>query len=158
MSQDHAQPIAQLLDIHTAAQPGWWPPAPGWWVLAALAAVLLVMAVKHALWWISVRRRRRAWMRALENIPSAHDPAVMPHEFLAELNRLFRGIAVKAFPDTACARLEGEPWVDFIRALMPEGLDATPLAALAAGPYQPAPVFDAPALQELAATWVRHYG
>lgn len=158
MSQDHAQPMAQLLDIHAAAEPGWWPPAPGWWLLGVLLLVLLFLLLKSVARYAAIRRRRRAWMRALTAIGNVHDPAIAPHEYLAELNRLFRAIAVRAFPDTGCTRLEGEHWVAFVTGLLPEEAEPAPLSALAAGPYQPVPVFDAPALQDLAAVWIKRYG
>ena len=77
---------------------------------------------------------------------------------LAALNRLFRAVALRAFPDTACARLEGSDWVAFLTGLMPEGEPVEALAALSRGPYEPAPAFDEQALQRLAATWVSRYG
>jgi len=158
MNADSSQLLAQLQDIHGAGQPGLWPPAPGWWVLAFLLLLILVFLLRKALIWRAVRRRRNAWLRALEDLNLEHDPGQQPQKYLAGLNRLFRAVAVKAFPGTACARLQGEQWVAFIASLMPEQHATDSLDALASGPYEVAPEFDAARLNDSARTWVKLYG
>ena len=158
VNPDSAQLLSQLRDIHGAAAPGWWPPAPGWWLLAALAAIGFYFLARAVWRKVLARRRRRAWLRALEAIERQWDPRSQPHEYLAHMNRLFRAVALKAFPDSACSRLQGDEWVAFIRALLPEGTALPSLAALARGPYEPLPEFDAPSLREQARAWVTHYG
>lgn len=158
MSGDHSQELAQLADIHTAGAPGWWPPAPGWWVLAIVLILVLYRLLRMAAKKLAVRRRRQAWLLELESLGRDHDPSVNPHDYLAALNRLFRAVALRAFPDTACARLQGEGWVAFLSGLLPEDETTDGLAALASGPYEPVPEFDATELNALAAEWVRRYG
>lgn len=158
MHADGSQLLEQLRDIHSAGQPGWWPPAPGWWVLALIFLLALTLLLRSLLNRLAIRRRRDAWLRELEALHREHDPSQHPHEYLAGLNRLFRAVAVKAFPGTGCARLQGEPWVAWIRALLPEQADSAGLNALASGPYEPAPGFDALSLNEMARTWVKLYG
>ncbi|MEJ2399936.1 MAG: DUF4381 domain-containing protein [Xanthomonadales bacterium] len=153
-----APDLARLADIHAAAQPALWPPAPGWWLLALLGLAGLALLVRAALRRLAVARRRRAWLRALEELAGQHDPQRDPQGYIAALNRLFRAVALNAFPGTACARLEGEAWVAFIAGLLPESADPGPLTALAHGPYEPRPDYDAAALRELAAVWVRRHG
>ncbi len=158
MNADGSALLTQLQDIHSAGQPGWWPPAPGWWVLAIILLLVLAFVLRKTVRWLSVRRRRKAWLSALEDLNREYDPVQQPHEYLAGLNRLFRAVAVKAFPGTACARLQGEQWVAFIAALMP-GQDAGEnLGALASGPYEPLPSFEAASLNASASTWVNLYG
>ena len=158
MSGDHGNPLAQLADIHAAAEPGLWPPAPGWWVLGIVVLLLVARILVLVARRMAVRRRRRAWLQELAALSVRHDPARNPHDYLAALNRLFRGVALRAFPDTACARLEGEAWVSFIAGLMPEAEDTQALAVLARGPYERLPGFDATALEGLAERWVGRYG
>jgi len=150
--------LAQLQDIHSAGQPGWWPPAPGWWILAIILLLVLAFVLRRIMQWLSVRRRRKAWLHALEDLIREYDPGQYPHEYLAGLNRLFRAVAVKAFPGTACARLQGEEWVAFIASLMPEQHATDQLGALATGPYEPLPRFEASFLNASASTWVNLYG
>jgi Domain of unknown function (DUF4381) len=158
MNPEDAQLLAELKDIHAAADPGWWPLAPGWWLLAVLSLLALAIALRALARRLALLRRRRRWLRALDELEQHWRPAEQPHDYLAGLNRLFRAVALKAFPDTACARLQGQEWVAFIRSLLPEGPGADSLAALACGPYEPAPEFDAPALRDQARAWVRRYG
>ena len=158
MNADDSALLAQLQDIHSAGQPLWWPPAPGWWVLAIIGLLVLAFVLRKTVNWLLLRRRRKAWLRALEDLNRKYDPGQNPHEYLAGLNRLFRAVALKAFPGTACARLQGEEWVAFIAALMPGQDAADILAALASGPYEPLPHFEASALNASASTWVKLYG
>lgn len=158
MNPEDSPLLAQLQDIHSAGQPGLWPPAPGWWVLAFILLLALAFVLRRLLGWLAVRRRRKTWLRLLEELSHEHDPAGQPHEYLAGLNRLFRAVAVRAFPNTACARLQGEEWVAFIAALMPDNGASESLHALASGPYEPAPRFEAAALNESARVWVNLYG
>jgi hypothetical protein len=67
-------------------------------------------------------------------------------------------VALRAFPATACARLQGLEWVRFIQSLLPDTMPSEGLEALASGPYEPAPVFDAGKLRQLAQAWVRKHG
>ena len=158
MSGDHSQQLAQLADIHVAAEPGMWPPAPGWGGLGFIVLLALLMGLRAVLKKLAVRRRRRAWRAALDAIAVQFDPHASPHEYLAAVNRLFRAVALRAFPGTNCAKLEGEAWVAFISGLMPEHETTSELAVLARGPYAPAPDFDPASLQRLAAAWVDQYG
>jgi hypothetical protein len=158
MNPEDAQLLAELKDIHGAADPGWWPPAPGWWLLALVLLLALAVALRALSRKLEVLRRRRRWLRALDELEREWPPVERAHDYLAALNRLFRAVALKAFPGTGCARLQGQEWVAFIRSLLPDGPGADSLAALARGPYEPAPGFDAPALREQARAWVRRYG
>ena len=158
MNQDSSNLLSQLRDIHAAADPGWWPPAPGWWLLAVLLAAVTALTLRHGYRKWSVMRRRRKLLAALADIARNIDPVQHPHEYLSRLNRLFRVVAVRAFPGTGCVRLQGIEWVRFIQSLLPKRMRAESLSALASGPYQSVPEFDAHGLQELARTWVRKYG
>jgi len=158
MNEDSSPLLAQLKDIHAAGDPGWWPLAPGWWVLALLLLVLLVFMARLAVSKAVARRRKKAWLAALDTLNREVDPEQNAHEYLASLNRLFRAVAMRAFPATGCASLQGEPWVGFLVSLLPETTDSSSLSALARGPYEPGPEFDAQALDQHARTWVRMYG
>ena len=158
MDETKQELLAQLRDIHAAADPGWWPPAPGWWVLALLAAGALFYILRHAYRaWQALRRRRRL-LDALAEIQRETDAEQNPHEFLARINRLFRVVALRAFPGTACRRLQGDEWVDFIRALLPETIPTESLSSLASGPYEAGAGCDAAGLGQAAHAWVKKYG
>ena len=158
MEADNSQLLSQLIDIHASGEPAAWPPAPGWWVLGVLLLIVLLWLARALARRMAVRRRKRRWLDALDSLSVQHDPLSRPHEYLAGLNRLFRAIALKAFPDTGCARFQGSEWVAFLSGLMPGDATVDSLEALASGPYEPVPEFDADALDRLARAWVAHYG
>ena len=158
MNTDPSQLLDQLQDIHVAGSPLWWPPAIGWWVLALFVLLLVVVAIRFLQLQLAAGKRRREWLRALDAIGQELDPQGDAQQYLASLNRLFRAVALKAFPGTGCAGLQGEEWVTFIRSLLPENTDDPSLTALARGPYEPVPDFDARSLAAHARTWVRRYG
>lgn len=158
MNEVSPELLQQLRDIHAATQPGWWPPAPGWWLLAAilLVGLLLILRLLARHW--AIRRRRARLLTVLEYIHSQYDPNEPSADYLSQLNRFFRIVAIRAFPDTTSARLQGSAWVDFLRSLLPDGTASNSLSALESGPYQAHPEFDAAALHALAREWVKRYG
>lgn len=149
--------LERLQDIHGAAEPALWPPAPGWWLLAGIALAAAVYALVLLRRKLRLRLRRRSLLRQLDALAQDFDPVARPADYLAALNRLFRGVALRAFPGTHCARLQGEAWVAFIRERLP-GADLPGLEALKAGPYQPRPEFDAARLKAQAREWVARHG
>lgn len=150
--------LEQLQDIHAAAEPSLWPPAPGWWVFAAIVLAALVFAAAHLIRKLRIRLRRRRLLRELEGLAKTFDPQMQPAPYLAALNRLFRGVAVRAFPDSHCVRLEGKDWVAFIRERLSADTETSGLEILETGPYRPDPVYQPDQLQAYARQWVLKYG
>ncbi len=158
MNPQGADLLSQLRDIHASPAAPWWPPAPGWWILAALLFILLIMVLRRArLAWRRTQRRREmlGWVESLER---EVDPDSAPQEFLSGMNRVFKLVALSAFPDQQCAHLQGEDWARFIRARIGETSDQGELQVLSAGPYQPVPAFDSRAIGRLARQWIRQHG
>lgn len=150
--------IEQLQDIHAAAEPSLWPPAPGWWVVGGIVLVLFIFALTRLAKRIRIRRRRLRLLGELDGLARSFDPQANPADYLSALNRLFRGVALRAFPETGCGRLEGEAWVRFIRGRLPLPGDLAELDALEHGPYERQPEFDPAKLQACARQWVLSYG
>jgi hypothetical protein len=107
---------------------------------------------------LAVSRRRRRWLGELDSLRGQFDPVSHPHEYLAAVNRLFRAVSLRAFPGSTCARLQGDRWVEFLASRIPDDPAGGVLAVLAQGPYEPAPEFDAAALEAQARAWVSQYG
>ena len=89
---------------------------------------------------------------------AACDPARAPQAFIAGLNRILKVTAMGAFPEAHCARLQGAAWVSFLRQKLGDDAVAESLEALAGGPYEPRPQYDADALLHAVRRWIRRYG
>lgn len=150
--------LSQLRDIHGAAPVSWWPPAPGWWLLACVALLVLAWLLRRLQLRFRVRRRRRQMLAWVDQLNAQVDPRREPQTYLATLNRIFKLVALRAFPERQCAALNGQAWTDFLIEKMHKVPSAESLMVLATGPYDPAPVFDADKLSGLTRAWIRQYG
>lgn len=150
--------LAQLRDIHTAPELPWWPPAPGWWALALLLLLALVWLARRALKKYHIAQRRRQMLAWVDGLQATVDAERNPQAFLSTLNQIFKIVALKAFPEEHCVQLSGHEWVDFLHERIGDAAGTDALVALATGPYEPAPGFDASALCELTRTWIRRHG
>ena len=158
MNPESANLLEQLRDIHGAPPAPWWPPAPGWWVLAAVLLFVLYLLGRQLQKRQALKRRRRELQAALDSVLSTLDPAADAQAWLSAVNRLFKRVAMDAFPETACAGYQGPTWAGFIeRKLRDAGVEAD-LAALADGPYQSQPSFEPEPLMAAARQWIRLYG
>lgn len=150
--------MSQLRDIHAAAPVPWWPPAPGWWLLALLLLVLLGWLGRRLLARFRLYQRRKQMLGWVEHLNANIDPRRDPQAYLSTLNRIFKLVAMRAFPAQQCAALNGQDWVNFLIENMKKSSSAEALAVLATGPYDPAPTFDAELMSELTRNWIRQHG
>ncbi|MGB5293258.1 MAG: DUF4381 domain-containing protein [Lysobacterales bacterium] len=150
--------LSQLRDIHAAAPVSWWPPAPGWWVLALLLLVFLGWLGRRLMARFRVYQRRKQMLGWVEHLNANIDPQRDPQAYLSTLNRIFKLVAMRAFPAQQCAALNGQDWVNFLIENMKKSSSAESLAVLATGPYDPAPTFDPELMSELTRNWIRQHG
>jgi len=150
--------LSQLKDIHGAAAVSWWPPAPGWWILALLLLILLGWLGRRVLARYRVHQRRKQMLGWVDHLNSTIDPGRYPQAYLSTLNRIFKLVALRAFPGQQCAALAGQDWVDFLTDKMKKIQSTESLSVLASGPYDPAPRFDPELMSELTRFWIRQHG
>lgn len=150
--------LSQLRDIHAAPPVPWWPPAPGWWLLALLILILLTWLGRSVLARIRVHQRRKQMLGWIDHLNTTIDPRRDPQAWLSTLNRIFKLVALRAFPGQHCAALAGSDWAEFLIAKMENAQSAESLAVLASGPYDPAPQFDPATMSALARVWIRQHG
>jgi len=150
--------LSQLRDIHAAAPVAWWPPAPGWWVLALLALVLISWLGKRVLARHRLNRRRKQMLGWIDHLNANIDPRRDPQAYLSTLNRIFKLVALRAFPGEQCAVMNGKDWSGFVIEKMKKSASADALEVLASGPYDPAPRFDPEQLSALTRDWIREHG
>lgn len=150
--------LSQLRDIHTAEPVPWWPPAPGWWLLALLVLILLTWAGRRLLARYRVRQRRKQMIGWIDHLNITIDPQKDPQAYLSTLNRIFKLVALRAYPEHNCALLNGQEWADFLKDKMSKVQSAEALDVLASGPYDPSPSFDPGQLSELTRHWIKQHG
>ncbi|WP_295442518.1 DUF4381 domain-containing protein [uncultured Thiodictyon sp.] len=155
-------PLAGLRDWHLPEPVSWWPPAPGWWLVAGVALVALLLAVR--LW--RRRRRRGAAVRValdeLRVLRGQLGAGLDPLGFAAAISVLLRRLALTRFPRERVAGLSGTAWLAFLDATGGgEGFSQGPGRALAQSPYRnpaaatPQACADPAALGDLAERWIR---
>ncbi len=150
--------LAQLRDIHSAPAVGWWPPAPGWWVLVLLALAGFIWLGRRLLAAYRVHQRRKQMLTWIDHLNATVDPRKDPHSYLSTLNRVFKLVALRAFPGRQCAAMAGHEWTEFLQKNIKAEQSGKVLSVLAAGPYKPAPQFDPVAISELARVWIKQHG
>jgi hypothetical protein len=151
-------PLAQLRDIHAAANASWWPPAAGWWMLFLLLLLALIFVSRYFKARRKVKQRRQQMLGWIDLLNVLVDPKEQPQAYLSGVNRVFKVVALKAFPAENCAALSGSAWVAFLREKLENQSATEPLQALASGPFDPRPEFDAAAICELGRDWINRYG
>ena len=150
--------MAQLRDIHAAPPVPWWPPAPGWWVVALLVLAVLVWFGRRLVSRYRVHQRRQQMLGWIDHLNATVDPQKDPHAYLSTLNRVFKVVALRAFPEQQCAGMSGEQWTDFLQQNLNAKQSDEALSVLASGPYSPAPNFDSAIISELARAWIKQHG
>lgn len=150
--------LSQLRDIHEAPAVPWWPPAPGWWFLALLLLALLFWLGRRVLARYKNRQRRKQMLLWIDHLNANIDPQQQPQAYLSTLNRIFKLVALRAFPGHQCALLAGQDWSDFLIARMQGSKTSVSLNVLATGPYDPAPEFDPQVMSELTRSWIKQHG
>jgi len=158
MNPQGDQLLSQLRDIHVAPDVSWWPPAPGWWVLAVFVFVALLFLLRYVMQRLRTRARRTGLIRFIDQVARDIDAVEAPQEYLSSLNRVFKIVAMRAFPKQRCASMQGREWTKFLRLHLAGAGPADDLAALAEGPYRPIPAFHAEKLASIARQWVRQHG
>ena len=129
------QETLQLRDIHLPGPVDAWPPAPGWWIAAAVVLGLLIWIGVIAWRHLKIRRQRNHILGLLEQLEQSSTDTHTP-EFLAQLSRLMRRIALLRFPEQRVAPLTGKDWLAFLDRTGGNGGFCTgPGQVLAEGPY-----------------------
>jgi hypothetical protein len=150
--------LSQLRDIHAAPNAPWWPPAPGWWIVAMLLLALLVWLGRRVLLRYKVHQRRKQMLAWIDHLNANIDPQREPQAYLSTLNRIFKLVALRAFPAQQCASLAGQDWSDFLTTKMQGAKTSDSLGVLATGPYDPAPEFDPQVMSDLTRFWIKQHG
>jgi hypothetical protein len=106
--------LDSLHDIVAPPPAPWWPPAPAWnWVIALLAIIALVFALRLFSRWMRNRYRREALAelaRRETELAQESRRAVA----IAGIAELLKRTALTAFPREKVASLNGPEWFAFL--------------------------------------------
>lgn len=140
-----------LRDIHLPSA-AWWPLAPGWWLLAAL---VLVIGVLGAAWFVSRRRHGalRALLREIDALELAHARAADSARLADQASRVLRRVARRVDPSAASAN--GSTWRAFVHQYARDDATRQALDALLDARFRPTPGLDAATLCAALRAWSR---
>lgn len=126
----------QLRDIHLPATPEFWPPAPGWWIVAFVVLALLGW-ISVIVWRrIKIQQQRKQIFNLLEQLEQSSSD-MHTADFLAQVSRLMKQIALMHFPRQSIASLTGNDWLTFLDESGGNGQFSNgPGQVLSQGPYK----------------------
>lgn len=146
-----------LREIHLPEAVGGWPPAPGWLLSAALLLALLWLVIRLRRHW-RAGALRRAVRREFKGLRKAWRASGDDQALLRGLSALLRRVAITTAPRESVAGLQGEAWLAFLDAGLPErrrgGFTEGVGRVLADGPYRPDATLDAKPLLKLTRVWL----
>ncbi|HKI74149.1 MAG TPA: DUF4381 domain-containing protein [Pseudomonadales bacterium] len=160
MMNPHANPLAQLKDIHLPAPVDAWPPAPGWFILAALIIAGVVGATWYVIHYWNANRYRREALQELERLRADYREANDTAAYLQAYAALLKRTALTRYPRAAVANLTGEAWVDFLdRTARTDEFSMGAGQVLIQGNYQPRPEenVDVTRLHDIGRHWIRRH-
>ena len=106
-------PKLDLLDIHGAPPPEFWPPAPGWWVLGILGIALLTLGTVWLYRRYRLYRQRKQVLAELDQLKTL-DTGQQAAEFTTAVSTLLRRVALTRFTRQRVASLSGKAWLHFL--------------------------------------------
>lgn len=149
-------PLAQLNPLREPALIGWWPLAPGWWVLL----LILTIALGGVVFWLARRYQRDTYRRQALTQLQDLDAQLLQHgntrHYLTKLNALLKSTALRAYPQTQVAAINGDAWLVFLNNGLRSGTSFD--AAFTNAIYRPeTPGLNVKALQATAAQWIKQH-
>lgn len=151
-------PLAALRPLHLPEPVGWWPPAPGWW----LVALLLVLSLGAAGWWVVRARRRNRYrhqaLLELRALYAAWTESRNAHQFASAAGSVLRRAALVRFARAEVAPLCQEQWLAFLdRSGQTRDFSTGPGRALITTAYRESGDCDPDALYRVCEAWLRRH-
>lgn len=141
--------IDQLAEVPDMPPVSMMPQTQGWIVVAAIAVMGLILALRRVLRWRRATAYRRAALRALDH--AGDDPVA--------ISAILKRAALVVYPRDRVAPLSGDDWLRFLDATGGEtGFLTGPGRVLAEAAYRSGGAGADPALTTLARRWLRRQG
>lgn len=103
-------PLEQLEDIILPEAIGWWPLAGSVWI-----TLFIFTGLFSGLIWYFFKAKKDNAYRKQANLSLANLKQLEGAEFLIELNKLLKQVAITTYGRHICAALDGQAWLDFLR-------------------------------------------
>lgn len=150
--------LDQLRPNLLPAPVSFWPPAPGWWLLAGLLLLALVVLTAVLTRHYRQNRYRRRGLKQAQRLYQDYLCHQQKKQFAHDCNRLLKAVALQAFPRQKTARLNGQPWLDFLYESSGNTLfRQSAAAALGADRFKPDQDPDVELLHTLTKSWIKHH-
>ena len=144
MSEQIAQALAQLRDIHEPAIPPFWPIPIGWWILAVSIIVVIVCLTW---WWRSRYANDRPYRTIRETASELRDlyrnGQLSDQAFVESANRLYKHLLVNVEAVPGSVQADGLLWLNMLAdRFNNEAFVAGPGKCLGTVRYRPVSFFD----------------
>ena len=147
-----------LRDIHLPEAVSWWPPAPGWWILLSLLVVGFTLFFFWRKYQRSIRIKKAA-LSEFENIRLTYQQNLNPSALARSISILLRRVCLSYYPHTNVPGMTGPQWLNYLDSTADiKGFQTECGNILVVAPYIPGrkcPHYDAEALLELSAAWIK---
>lgn len=116
-AQDYTQMFGEVIESPAVdSGPMVWPPAIGWWLVAALLLIAVIFAANKTKQLLRKRAEYQYLSSAINTlvIPTSDAPQTERTEFIKQLNRALKAIAIEKYGHTQVAALSGQSWLAFL--------------------------------------------
>ncbi|MGV6852358.1 MAG: DUF4381 domain-containing protein [bacterium] len=155
MNPQQADPLAQLRDIHSMAEPSWWPLTPAWWILIALSVYILYLLWKQ---YKARVNRRLPYKRALVELNSIFSQWQASHDdrnYLSDVSLVLKKVAIYHSGRAEVASLHSEQWLDYLKQTIPGSMNTELLNALGDLRFRKNINVEVAKLQQLLVQWLK---
>ncbi|MDH3641403.1 MAG: DUF4381 domain-containing protein [Gammaproteobacteria bacterium] len=148
--------LQQLKDIHVPTDPAWWPPAPGWWLLAVVAVLGVLFAIRHAYLYHRrrrpIRHARRLYKALYERLDAGELPAQL---YVHESNELLKRLLIHGLGRREARPAANSAWLQLLdECYGSPAFSEGPGQILGNERFRPTPTIDTESLHGLLASFL----
>ncbi|MDG1292645.1 MAG: DUF4381 domain-containing protein [Pseudomonadales bacterium] len=104
-------PLDQLPAVALPEAISAWPATAAWWLLIAMSLLILIALISYCVYRYKAKALKRAALTEAQHLYQQYLLDQDSHRYLTQHNQLLRRFCLQQFPDTACAALSGDAWL-----------------------------------------------